>query len=301
MSHYRLHLSEIPPRLSVSAELLTASTRKVEQHMFAKELEVISNYADEYGSTPRGSSNSEQQEDPTPAPPPDEGVSSEPAGSTTGQNRDGSNEKNIDVNNGVATASTVAIAADVAASTANTAAMSTTPSPPTDTVSTSTPGDDGSATNAEMRDTSKDEVQGVATGAGEESGVTQSVPANDPVTVVPGVEINPNSEQTVVHLDAAPVQTTEQTNVNVGVDAQAQVANVVGTAEEDVMSSSMKAAMAIAEQADKDEDMARLVDRDRKVSLLASKCNISRDECQFYLESTDWNVEEAVNIYNSFT
>ena len=105
----------------------------------------------------------------------------------------------------------------------------------------------------------------------------------------------------MVHFDATPAQVAEVANTNAFGDQGVAHTTQASADDEEGISSSMKAALAIAEQAQKDEEMARLVEHDNKVSLLASKCNISRDECQFYLESTDWNVDEAINIYNSFT
>ena len=70
---------------------------------------------------------------------------------------------------------------------------------------------------------------------------------------------------------------------------------------EEGISTSMKEALAAVEKAEKDEDVALLLERDSLVSQLASRCNISREECAFYLESTDWNLEDAIRIYNSFT
>ena len=136
MAHYNLHLSEIPPRLSVSAELMSASSRKVDQHMFAKELEIISNYADEYGSTPRGSSNQEEQTTvPVPAPPVlGVGASDTPAVSTYEPRRDNIIPSGI-TNNDVSAAWTEPTAAAVAsAADTDKATITSTHPPQTDAI-----------------------------------------------------------------------------------------------------------------------------------------------------------------------
>ena len=296
MAHYNLHLSEIPPRFSVSAELLSASTRKTDLHIFAKELEVISNYADEHGPSPRASAHTEKRESEELMPSPvAEGrtedkrvVKEDEQGMIANANRN--EDKNVE---GTADMSGTG---DENATPQNVNTEQILPEQVIDEgtgTATVEGGEEAKQQPDSMNNDSEMKQQG------DQQIVAGDAPqaSNDPVTVVPGIEINPNCEQTV-HLDGAAPLTQAQAQADdhfasgVGVYPDAVVENEI--------SMSMKAALAVAEQVEKDEDMARLVEHDNKVSLLASKCSIGRDECRFYLESTDWNVDEAVNIYNSF-
>lgn len=53
--------------------------------------------------------------------------------------------------------------------------------------------------------------------------------------------------------------------------------------------------------AEVDAAMALLMEQDSKVTKMIDVTGISRDESSFYLESTDWNLEKAVEIYKSYT
>jgi hypothetical protein len=50
-----------------------------------------------------------------------------------------------------------------------------------------------------------------------------------------------------------------------------------------------------------DAAMAALIENDEKVSQMSSQMNCSRDECLFYLESTNYDLEKAIAIYKGFS
>lgn len=50
-----------------------------------------------------------------------------------------------------------------------------------------------------------------------------------------------------------------------------------------------------------DAAMAALIENDEKVSKMSSQMNCSRDECLFYLESTNYDLEKAIAIYKGFS
>lgn len=254
--------------------------------MFRKELEVISNYADEHGSSPHASSCDKQGEldearsEAKPAPGADDKSKMEINARSHADDDEISNRNDrtnvIDSNNitpdGVATIIRQTFQE-------NTSDQGIVNGP-------------GEAQKVDVQVTqpieSEKDIRSTQKG---DRGNSASRAGTDPVTIVSGAEINPSSEQTV-HLDGATQLSQNHCTPDTGTRFH--------DAEETEISGSMKAALAVAEQVEKDEDMARLVDHDNKVSMLASRCNIGRDECRFYLESTDWNVEEAINIYNSF-
>jgi len=50
-----------------------------------------------------------------------------------------------------------------------------------------------------------------------------------------------------------------------------------------------------------DAAMAALIENDEKVSKMSSQMSCSRDECLFYLESTNYDLEKAIAIYKGFS
>jgi hypothetical protein len=283
MAHYNLHLSEIPLEFSISTELEAVSTQKVDLHAFGTELEVISNYADKHGSTPRvvieeeGAQAGGEEESNMQLTNNNQGRKQEDDSGVQAQFAMSDNNDNIDMNN------------------------KTEAEPSTQGDQGSTPSDAAAASVEGVEIVSNNEHNNDGGGGGDpiikDAGVEN--PSSDPVTVVSGIEINTDHEQTIL-LDGAPATVIPviESTTDIGNDGTVQVFSAASAEGED--SNIMQAAMAVAEQVHEDADVALLVDQDNKVTELVSKCNISRDECRFYLESTDWNVQEAVNIYNSF-
>jgi len=50
-----------------------------------------------------------------------------------------------------------------------------------------------------------------------------------------------------------------------------------------------------------DAAMLTIIANDDKVTLMSSQVKCSRDECLFYLESTNYDLEKAISIYKGFS
>jgi hypothetical protein len=88
---------------------------------------------------------------------------------------------------------------------------------------------------------------------------------------------------------------------NVGAEANVNTNTIDTSPVTDDRSMSGKYALAVVEQTEKDELMARLIDRDAKADVMSQRVQISKEEAVFYLESTDdLNLEAAIAIYESF-
>jgi hypothetical protein len=286
MAHYNLHLSEIPLEFGISTELEAVSTQKVDLHAFGTELEVISNYADKHGSTPRvviqeeGAQAGGEEESNKQLINNNQGRKQEDDSGVQAQFAMSDNNDNDDTNNKTEAESSAS--ADL---------------PSAQGEQGISPSDAAAASVERVEIVNNNEHNNDGAGGGDSIVKTDDVenPSSDPVTVVSGIEINTDHEQTIL-LDGAPATVIPviESATDIGNDGTVQVFSTASAEGEAAM------AMAVAEQVHEDADVALLVDQDNKVTELVSKCNISRDECRFYLESTDWNVQEAVNIYNSF-
>ena len=265
MAHYDLHLSEVPLEFSLDIKLQALATKSVDLHSFEDELTLISKYADEYGPSPRTLTENEVKAG-------DEGV-------LGGEEKIGA-DLEVDIGEGMTP--TVQKGGDVLPTVANGNDLGQggpgqgngESTLPPDQQQGGQPGDEPPIpSQSEGREEVPTIVNTQAHNEAAPGGEAGVVP--EAVLTVVGNEIAPSSEVAAMAEEIKPV--------------------------EEGISTSMKEALAAVEKAEKDEDVALLLERDSLVSQLASRCNISREECAFYLESTDWNLEDAIRIYNSFT
>ena len=265
MAHYDLHLSEVPLEFSLDIKLQALATKSVDLHSFEDELTLISKYADEYGPSPRTLTENEIKAG-------GEGV--------LGEDKMGATDLEVDPGEGIMP--TVQKEGDMVPTVANGNDIRQGGQGQGNEESTLPPdqqqgGQPRDEPPTPSQNEGREEVPTIVntqahneTASGGEAGV-----APHAVPTVVGNEIAPGSEVAAMAEEIDPV--------------------------EEGISTSMKEALAAVEKAEKDEDVALLLERDSLVSQLASRCNISREECAFYLESTDWNLEDAIRIYNSFT
>jgi len=293
MAHYDLHLSEVPLEFSIDSKLRSLATNSVDLHTFEDELTLISKYADEYGHSPRNKIDSDCKGLDENALEKEKNKSTQiehPFESTKRNNRAGSDMPR---------------------------------SIPTDEDFTMDSLGDGGKCDA-LTSSDRQQEGGVSNpppvyDEGESPVVlTSQITSQDMTTVVPVIvgSANDDSEAGAIPEDAVKAVPTvvgneiaansEVPNVTVATrhgkgEEVNEVTESIRTSEGGI-STSTKEALAAVEHAKKNEDaeLALLMERDDLVSQMVSNCNISREECAFYLESTDWNLEDAIRIYDSF-
>lgn len=297
MAHYDLHLSEVPLEFSIDSTLRSLATKNVDLHSFEDELTIISKYADEYGPSPRNTCDNEykgSEKNPVGERKVDSTELDRPFEEITSGNENKVGPDTTVSRNGLIGLQGVVVKEDAVIldelemkerEQGGGKAQSESGGGEVPVV---VPQSASKETPTIVQTIAKNAPIGVGEADGtQESGVAGAVP------IVVGNEIAPNSEVSAFAAAIKSVKGNEMKSVAV----KPQVDGEEG------ISVSMRDAPVSMEQAEKEEDaeLALLLRRDSLVSQLASRCNISREECAFYLESTDWNLEDAIRIYDSFT